>query len=70
MMEDAVHFLSKDTVVQAISRSATKVSLVLCHSLRVHLGELKVCMPSARALLIKLWCLDVMLSNTLLYFRS
>lgn len=27
-MEDAVHFLSKDTVVQAISRSATKVCLI------------------------------------------
>lgn len=25
MVEDAVHFLSKDTVVQAIARSATKV---------------------------------------------
>jgi hypothetical protein len=25
MMEDAVHFLSKETVVQAIARSATKV---------------------------------------------
>jgi len=26
MMEDAVHFLSKETVIQAIARSATKVS--------------------------------------------
>lgn len=26
MMEDAVHFLNKDTLVQAIARSATKVS--------------------------------------------
>lgn len=25
MMEDAVHFLSKETIVQAIARSATKV---------------------------------------------
>lgn len=25
MMEDAVHFLSKETVIQAIARSATKV---------------------------------------------
>lgn len=25
MMEDSVHFLSKETVVQAIARSATKV---------------------------------------------
>lgn len=29
MMEDAVHFLSKETVVQAIARSATKVSLAV-----------------------------------------
>lgn len=29
MMEDAVHFLSKETVVQAIARSATKVCLLL-----------------------------------------
>jgi hypothetical protein len=29
MMEEAVHFLSKDTVVQAMSRSANKVSLLL-----------------------------------------
>jgi len=29
MMEDAVHFLSKETVVQAITRSATKVSYFL-----------------------------------------
>lgn len=28
MMEDAVHFLSKETVVQAITRSANKVSLL------------------------------------------
>lgn len=28
MMEDAVHFLSKDTVVQAITRSATKVHMI------------------------------------------
>lgn len=28
-MEDAVHFLSKETVVQAIARSATKVSSIL-----------------------------------------
>jgi hypothetical protein len=28
MMEEAVHFLSKDTVVQAMSRSANKVSLL------------------------------------------
>lgn len=27
-MEDAVHFLSKETVVQAITRSATKVGLL------------------------------------------
>jgi len=26
MMEDAVHFLGKETVIQAIARSATKVS--------------------------------------------
>lgn len=26
MMEDAVHFLSKETVIQAIARSATKVN--------------------------------------------
>ena len=25
-MEDAIHFLSKDTVIQAISRAATKVN--------------------------------------------
>lgn len=30
-MEDAVHFLSKDTVVQAISRSATKVCLIFIY---------------------------------------
>lgn len=29
MMEDAVHFLSKETIVQAIARSTTKVSLLL-----------------------------------------
>lgn len=29
MMEDAVHFLSKETVVQAIARSATKVCLAI-----------------------------------------
>ena len=29
MMEDAVHFLSKDTVVQAMSRSANKVCLFI-----------------------------------------
>ena len=29
MMEDAVHFLGKETVVQAIARSATKVCLLL-----------------------------------------
>jgi hypothetical protein len=28
MMEDAVHFLSKDTVVQAMSRSANKVCFI------------------------------------------
>ena len=27
MLEDAVHFLSKETVVQAIARSATKVRM-------------------------------------------
>lgn len=38
MMEDAVHFLSKDTVVQAMSRSANKVCLfyiLLLHKLFV-----------------------------------
>jgi hypothetical protein len=29
MMEDAVQFLSKDMIVQAITRSATKVCLIL-----------------------------------------
>lgn len=40
MMEDAVHFLSKDTVVQAMSRSANKVCLFyILHKLFV----LKLC---------------------------
>lgn len=29
MMEDSVHFLSKETVVQAIARSATKVLFLI-----------------------------------------
>jgi hypothetical protein len=33
-MEDAIHFLSKDTVVQAMSRSATKVCLFVFVLLR------------------------------------
>lgn len=32
MVEDAVHFLSKETVVQAIARSATKVGSFLINS--------------------------------------
>lgn len=34
MMEDAIHFLSKDTVVQAMSRSANKVCLFVFVLLR------------------------------------
>lgn len=32
MMDDAVHFLSKGTVIQAIARSATKVCIAITES--------------------------------------
>lgn len=42
MMEDSVHFLSKETVVQAIARSATKVLFLIIDFFSVLQDQLAV----------------------------
>lgn len=61
MMEDAVHFLSKETVVQAIARSATKVCLL----------RLQTCSLATTLLWFLLDLANVVLKkSTLLYHHS